>query len=133
MQPNGALDDDEGSDDADDGFDDWVEPPTPCRSLVDPSRTLDTVADALSWDRERGLDLVALVRRLQLDFYGQIRLVNWLRTKPRSAGELEALTASSELLKDDAWLVPVLEDDPLLRAWPLRTACADGHRDRSGR
>ena len=118
MQPNGVLLDDEDADDADDTFEDWVEPPTPCRSLADPSRTLDSVAEALSFDRERGLDLVALVRRLQLDFYGQIRLVNWLRAAPRSAADIEGLSASSEVLKDDAWLAPVLEDDPLLRPSP---------------
>ena len=115
MQPNGVLLDDEDADDADDTFEDWVEPPTPCRSLADPSRTLDSVAEALSFDRERGLDFVALVRRLQLDFYGQIRLVNWLRAEPRSAADIEGLSASSALLEDDTWLAPVLEDDPLLR------------------
>lgn len=68
-----------------------------------------------------------------LDYYQRIRLINWIRKtvcrlhfaliasadnpevqKP-SVQEVNALTGKEELLLSDDWLVPALEDDPLLR------------------
>jgi protein arginine N-methyltransferase 3 len=82
---------------------------------------LDHCASAYGWD------LRALAAALQLDIYGSIRLVNYLRKEviaQRAALDDAALVkhlqlpfvdgARPALLDDDALLFPVVEDDALL-------------------
>lgn len=107
---------DSGSDtDSDDGrCSDWAS------SLGEARRTKDLFSDkvhsspeeALAAAKAAGFDLGATSERLSLDLYGRMRLINFIR-KGATAEQVNKLTADD--LKDDALLVPVLADDPLLR------------------
>ncbi|KAI8922575.1 protein arginine methyltransferase 3 [Powellomyces hirtus] len=71
---------------------------------------------------EHGFDFKAVRKVLALDFYGSIRLINYVRTvsKGANAASMETLMAegrSAAWLKDDTYLQPVLDDDPLLYAF----------------
>ncbi|KAJ1558941.1 hypothetical protein HK405_012655, partial [Cladochytrium tenue] len=72
---------------------------------------------------EHGLDLAMIRRHLGLDYYGCIRLVNFLRTKAAGGAEYvgkdafaKVTGAAAQWQADDALLKPVLEDDALLTA-----------------
>jgi protein arginine N-methyltransferase 3 len=61
-------------------------------------------------------DFHAIKLALKLDFYGCMRLVNYVRSNNTSSQE--AVITQSELwLDNDKYLMPVLEDDPLLFAF----------------
>ncbi|KAJ6256293.1 Apyrase [Drechslerella dactyloides] len=61
-------------------------------------------------DKEHGFDWHATVKKLGLDFYGKVKLVNYLR-KNQSA-KLDTLTLDD--FASEEYLQPALEDDPLL-------------------
>jgi protein arginine N-methyltransferase 3 len=63
-----------------------------------------------------GFDLRETADRLGLDLYGRMRLVNLIRKQKLSAKDVAAIKREDVRLKDDALLVPTLENDPLLRA-----------------
>ncbi|KAI9815643.1 MAG: hypothetical protein M1832_005274 [Thelocarpon impressellum] len=60
-----------------------------------------------------GLDVAAIRKELGLDFYGTIRLVNYIRAEVLAGRGLPELN-SSEAFADQRYLQPVLEDDALL-------------------
>ncbi|KAK3315249.1 S-adenosyl-L-methionine-dependent methyltransferase [Apodospora peruviana] len=60
-----------------------------------------------------GLDFLAIRDRLQLDFHGTVRLINFIRQKVHEGATLpEEITAAD--LEDDRYLKPVLDDDALI-------------------
>lgn len=61
----------------------------------------------------KGLDLVATVNRLGLDFHGGVKLINFLRCSTRDSRPLP-LEIAAEDFADDKYLMPVLENDALL-------------------
>ncbi|TXT12809.1 hypothetical protein VHUM_01210 [Vanrija humicola] len=107
---------DSGSDtDSDDGrCSDWAS------SLGEARRTKDLFSDkvhaspeeALAAAKAAGFDLAAASERLGLDLYGRMRLINFIR---KGATPEQVAKVTAEELKDDALLVPVLADDPLLQ------------------
>ncbi|PCH40423.1 arginine N-methyltransferase 3 [Wolfiporia cocos MD-104 SS10] len=107
------------TDDADETWDDWVSDSMenrPCKSLFEQDKTFTTVAEAVNHDKlVYGIDLDDLCARLSLDPYQRIRLINWIRKeKPAPSGVLE-LQGTEQFLSSDEYLIPVLEDDPLLQ------------------
>ncbi|KFA64352.1 hypothetical protein S40285_02935 [Stachybotrys chlorohalonatus IBT 40285] len=84
-------------------------------SLFDPSLTFPSAGAMLAHTREaHGFDLHAVVRRLDLDFHGAVRLVNFLR---RRAGEGQAVAERDVRAEDfagDEFLKPALDNDALL-------------------
>lgn len=110
---------DSGSDSASDdgGCSDWAS------SFGEARHTQALFADgshaspeaALTADKAAGFDLNATAERLGLDLYGRMRLINWIRRDSPSVADVAALTKDDPKLKDDALLIPVLADDPLLR------------------
>ncbi|KAI9827137.1 MAG: hypothetical protein M1819_007028 [Sarea resinae] len=58
-------------------------------------------------------EFVKTRNRLGLDFYGTIKLVNYIRASVKN-GNLKPDLSSSTVLEDDKYLQPVLEDDALL-------------------
>ncbi|KAL1406590.1 hypothetical protein Q8F55_008296 [Vanrija albida] len=110
---------DSGSDtDSDDGrCSDWAS------SLGEARRTKDLFGDkvhaspeeALAAAKAAGFDLAATSERLGLDLYGRMRLINWIRKSHATPEQVAALAKDDEKLKDDALLVPVVADDPLLQ------------------
>ncbi|GLB38566.1 putative class I-like SAM-binding methyltransferase superfamily, protein arginine N-methyltransferase family protein [Lyophyllum shimeji] len=123
-----ADEDDEGSasessqsDDDDQNWDDWASDSliqVPCRSLFE-EKTLASAEEALAYDRlTHGFDLNAVCSKLALDFHGRIRLINYIRKEKPSPGDLALLDGSEAFFKSDEYLLPVLEDDPLLQVNP---------------
>ncbi|KAL5524274.1 hypothetical protein ACEPAF_9414 [Sanghuangporus sanghuang] len=104
--------------DNDEDWNDWVsneEDKKPCQSLFD--GTSHPSADtALAHDKEKfGVDLQVLAARLRLDFHGRARLVNYIRKERPSAVDVNALTGQEAFFTSDEYLVPVIQDDPLLQ------------------
>merc|ERR1712000_335936 len=63
--------------------------------------------------KKHGVYFLANVKRLQLDFYGAIKLVNFVRSQAQK-GEALPESLSKEDLSSDELLKPVLENDALL-------------------
>lgn len=64
-----------------------------------------------------GVDFVGLKKQHGLDFYGCIRLINFIRTHAAQGGVaavLSAVSAGPAAWADEKWLKPVLQDDALL-------------------
>jgi hypothetical protein len=103
------------SDGSEDG--DWLsepdEEPVSIVSLFD-DQVFTSPAAMLSHCREHhDFDFAANLKRLQLDFHGAVKLVNFVRSH---AKEKKALPQEISLkdLEDDRYLKPVLENDALL-------------------
>jgi protein arginine N-methyltransferase 3 len=100
------------------GESDWldVEPdeePSTVVSLLD-SETFSNPSDMLAHCREKhGFDFLATVRRLQLDFYGAIKLVNFVRQRGQQSQPLPDRISLKDI-EDEEYLKPVLENDALL-------------------
>lgn len=59
-------------------------------------------------------DFLELRQRLGLDFYDNIKLVNFIRSQVHSGNPISSSTISKEDFDDEKFLKPVLEDDALL-------------------
>ena len=83
------------------------------KSLLD-DKTFGSAEEMLSHTKkEHNLDFLAVVKRLQLDFYGAIKLVNFVRSCHQK-GQAVPADISNASLEDDAYLKPVLENDTFL-------------------
>ncbi|XP_064423291.1 protein arginine N-methyltransferase 3 isoform X3 [Latimeria chalumnae] len=63
---------------------------------------------------EHQFDLAVIVRNYGLDFYGYIKLINFIRTT-KSTPEYFKSTLSSHPWQSDEYMKPSLKDDPLLQ------------------
>lgn len=114
LRPGSQAAADDGDDD--DRVSDWAS------SLGDARRTQDLFTDAVHASPEaaleaaarRGCDLRAVVKRLGLDTYGRMRLINWIRQVGASVNDVLRLEPEDEDLHDETLLAPVIPDDPLL-------------------
>lgn len=118
MPPPSASGSDSSDSESDAGASDWASSLGDARrstslfdSSVHPSPELALAADKAA----HGFDLKATSERLGLDIYGRMRLINLIRKEKLSAKDVDGVNKDDERLKDDALLVPVLADDPLLR------------------
>ncbi|KAF9450547.1 protein arginine N-methyltransferase [Macrolepiota fuliginosa MF-IS2] len=106
-----------GEDD-DQNWDDWVSDSIEkqeCLSLFDDIK-LASVKEAIAYDTENhAFDLDQVCSRLGLDFHGRIRLINYLRRNKISAQQAHSITGKEDWFSSDEYLVPVLENDPLLQ------------------
>lgn len=97
---------------SDDGCSDWASDfgaALQTKSLFDDT-LLDSPEAALKYDQEtHGFNL----RDRKLDMYGRLRLINCIRKRGLSATEANKLQESD--FEDEAYYVPVIADDPLLR------------------
>jgi hypothetical protein len=115
-------------------------PPQQIPCLFDPSVSYASPEEAYERIRkDHGLDFKGLIAEWQLDFYGSVKLVNYVRSKSpmlgggfadvTDDGELELFTKSGEVVatlthsasergsgawQSHKWLTPTLEDDGLL-------------------
>ncbi|PBK95719.1 S-adenosyl-L-methionine-dependent methyltransferase [Armillaria gallica] len=104
-------------DDEDETWDDWVSDSArqPCRSLFE-EKSFPSVEEALKYDNAtHSFDLNGTCAKLSLDTHGRIRLINYIRKQKISAAEVAALTGTESFFESDQYLIPVLEDDPLLQ------------------
>ncbi|KZT57253.1 hypothetical protein CALCODRAFT_517588 [Calocera cornea HHB12733] len=114
---NDDFDDAELYDSDDNKFDDWVEEEEnkPCLSLFGPEKMFESLEAALEDTKKNtGVDLGALCSMLELDFYDRMRLVNFLRKQRPTPDVVAGLTGREPFFSDDAYLIPAIEDDPLL-------------------
>jgi protein arginine N-methyltransferase 3 len=82
-------------------------------SLLD-AQTFPSAQAMLNHCRDQhGFDLAATLRRLHLDFYGAIRLVNFVRQTVQKGEALPAEIVPSHFA-DEAYLKPVLDNDALI-------------------
>ncbi|CAN0115742.1 unnamed protein product [Scytosiphon promiscuus] len=113
-----------------DEWSDWEEEDVPARSLFE-EKVLPSAKEALKYDNDTyDFDLLAIRTKLGLDFYGCVKLVNFVRTEVASAesdggsgGDPKAVAAGVEeavlssrggAFSDEKYLRPALEDDALL-------------------
>jgi hypothetical protein len=107
-----------GDSDSASGEGEWldVEPdeePLTFVSLLD-AQTFPSAQAMLEHCRvQHGFDLAATLRRLRLDFYGAIRLVNFVRQTVQKGEALPAEIVPSHFA-DEAYLKPVLDNDALI-------------------
>jgi protein arginine N-methyltransferase 3 len=97
---------------SDDGCSDWAS------DIGEPTQSLfageaPSAREALEADRAAGYDLAREAERLGLDTYGRMRLINLVRRDKLSMAQAKALERG-DWADDDALLVPVVENDPLL-------------------
>lgn len=76
------------------------------------NKAFDSPESALEFDKQNGLDLLELIKRLNLDHYNQIRLINYIRKNSTDA--VAAITPNDAFFSNDEYLIPVIEADPLL-------------------
>ncbi|KAI0045880.1 S-adenosyl-L-methionine-dependent methyltransferase [Auriscalpium vulgare] len=102
-------------DDAEETWSDWLsDSGRLCKSLFD-DKTFPSAADSLKYDKDtHGFDLSTACQRLGLDFHGRIRLINYIRKEKPQVDAIGSLTGQEGFLSADEYLVPVIEDDPLL-------------------
>lgn len=82
-------------------------------SLLD-SHNFSTLTEMLNHCRQHhGFDFVATVRRLDLDFHGSVKLVNFIRSNTKQGISLSSDISFSDI-EDDRYLLPVLENDALI-------------------
>ncbi|TFY63817.1 hypothetical protein EVJ58_g3025 [Rhodofomes roseus] len=100
-------------------WEDWVSDSIenrPCKSLFDQDKTFASVPEAANHDKDvHGVDLDVISARLSLDPYQRIRLINWIRKEKPAPSEVPALKGDESLFSSDEYLIPVIEDDPLLQ------------------
>ncbi|KAH7096731.1 S-adenosyl-L-methionine-dependent methyltransferase [Auriculariales sp. MPI-PUGE-AT-0066] len=88
----------------------------PCVSLFDENAKLASATDCLAHDAQKhGFDLVKTAERLGLDFHQRARLINYIRKHKPSVDALNAFTGKESFFENDAYLVPVIQNDPLLQ------------------
>ncbi|KAI1904611.1 hypothetical protein AGOR_G00007400 [Albula goreensis] len=79
-------------------------------------RLLNSVEDTFSHcNSEHHVDIASLVRRHDLDDYGYIRLINYVRSVKCSGESLLLATEGALPWDSDDYMRPALEDDPLLQ------------------
>lgn len=125
------------SDDSDssDGDSDWLdveadEERTTVVCFFD-EQTFTAPSEMFAYCRDKhGFDFPATIARLQLDFYGAIKLVNFIRHYTEKGLSLPKEIANKDI-EDDAYLKPVLENDALLFSLDdiLEIGEKDGHAD----
>jgi protein arginine N-methyltransferase 3 len=102
------MKDDEGWEDAEPD-----EENTQFISLLDDEVFMDIHAMLNHCKQKYNFDFLEIRQRLGLDFYGNIKLINFIRSQVHSGNKVSA-NISKEDLDDEKYLKPILEDDALL-------------------
>ncbi|KAI0265674.1 S-adenosyl-L-methionine-dependent methyltransferase [Gloeopeniophorella convolvens] len=107
--------------DVEESWSDWVSDSAnskPCKSLFE-EKMLGSAAEALDYDKKaHKFDLNAFCKDKALGFHGRVRLINYIRKDKPTASSLRSLSGTEPLFSSDDYLVPVIEDDPLLLESP---------------
>ncbi|KAL2759505.1 hypothetical protein ACRALDRAFT_1074227 [Sodiomyces alcalophilus JCM 7366] len=82
-------------------------------SLLDDSVFPDVMSMLTHCKEKHGFDFLALRQRLGLDFYGTVKLVNFIRQQIHDGRPLPE-TITLETIADDRYLKPVVDDDALI-------------------
>ncbi|CAK7238959.1 MAG: Ribosomal protein arginine N-methyltransferase rmt3 [Sporothrix thermara] len=112
FQSSSESSDDEGWLDANPEDD---EEPLAVISLLD-DRVFPDASSMVSYCKtEHGFDFLAVRDRLGLDFYGSVKLINFIRQRVHEGRALPAEISASDFA-DDEFMKPVLDDDALILA-----------------
>ncbi|KAI0088626.1 S-adenosyl-L-methionine-dependent methyltransferase [Irpex rosettiformis] len=99
-------------------WEDWVSDSLtsrPCKSLFD-DQDFPSVDAAVEHDKaSNNFDLEQCCKKLGLDVHQRIRLINWIRKERPTVLAVAALSGGESLFTSDEYLIPVVEDDPLLQ------------------
>jgi protein arginine N-methyltransferase 3 len=102
------LKDDEGWEDAEPDIEE-----TQFKSLLD-DEVFSNIPEMLKHCKEKhNFDFLAIRQKLGLDFYGNIKLINYIRFQVQEGKKLPEDISKSDF-EDEKFLKPVLEDDALL-------------------
>jgi protein arginine N-methyltransferase 3 len=88
--------------------------PQPCLCLFCSEFIQSTDQFFLHSQDHHSIDILAIQQRLKLDFYGWIKLINYIRKEQPSAHHVQSLCDSRQF-EGDEYLVPIIPDDPLLQ------------------
>ncbi|KAJ3013289.1 UNVERIFIED_CONTAM: Protein arginine N-methyltransferase 3 [Siphonaria sp. JEL0065] len=111
---------DDFDDENDHEIDEWVEEDNSavvCLVCAESGTSVDVALQHLI--TAHSFDLVSVGKKLGLDFYGGIRLVNYIRKQVKADSSFKLASVAESVAvwsKDDANLIPVIENDPLLYA-----------------
>ncbi|PHH83905.1 hypothetical protein CDD83_2841 [Cordyceps sp. RAO-2017] len=95
------------------------------------SESFETLETMLSYcQQHHGFDLVATIHRLQLDFLGAAKLVNYIRCQVKR-GQSVPETIHLGDISDDIYLKPVMDNDAVLFSLGDILHVADGSTDSS--
>ncbi|KAJ3405867.1 Protein arginine N-methyltransferase 3 [Chytriomyces hyalinus] len=115
------MDNDEDFDtEADANCDEWIEEDsTPCQCLVCDvvSPSAGEVVEHLK--QKHAFDLMLVAKQLNLDFYGRIRCVNFIRSQAKDNASFKLSSVADSVSvwsQGEKYLAPVIENDPLLYA-----------------
>jgi protein arginine N-methyltransferase 3 len=103
------LNDDEGWEDAEPEIEENT-----FISLFDDEIFTDAISMLNHCKAKYNFDFLETRQRLGLDFYGNIKLVNFIRSQVHSGLTISSAAISKEDIADDKFLKPILEDDALL-------------------
>ncbi|KAL6887820.1 S-adenosyl-L-methionine-dependent methyltransferase [Trichoderma evansii] len=82
-------------------------------SLLD-SQTFSSWAEMLNHCKQRyDFDLIATIKKLQLDFHGAVKLVNYIRNQVQNQQALPSNLTLADF-EDDGYFKPVLQNDALI-------------------
>ncbi|KAH7040087.1 S-adenosyl-L-methionine-dependent methyltransferase [Microdochium trichocladiopsis] len=105
----GSRADDEGWDDVEADEEESVE----VVSLLD-DRVFPDVLSMLAYCKEKhSFDFLAVRQKLQLDFHGSVKLVNYVRQRVRDGNTVTEDISSADISSDE-YLKPVLDDDAVI-------------------
>jgi len=102
------LKDDEGWEDAEPDVEE-----TQFISLLDDEVFTDIHTMLTHCKEKHSFDFLEVRQRLNLDFYGNVRLVNYIRSQVHSGQQVSSDVSRADF-EDEKYLKPVLEDDALL-------------------
>ena len=83
-------------------------------SLLDDEVFTDIMQMLKHCKEKHDFDFLELRQRLGLDFYGNIKLINFIRSQVHSGNAVSSVTISKDDFEHESFLKPVLEDDAVL-------------------
>lgn len=102
----------------DNNFDDWVSDQAQnqsCRSLFE-DKAFSSAAAARAHDKDvHNFDLRTISAKLELDLHQRLRLINFIRKHASTPEDIGNLTGAETFFSSDEYLIPQIEDDPLLQ------------------
>ncbi|KAF9568765.1 arginine N-methyltransferase 3 [Agrocybe pediades] len=107
-------------DDNDQTWDNWASDSNQqqeTKSLFD-EKVLPSVESALAYDKEtHDFSLDDFCKKLSLDFHGRVRLINYIRKHNSTPAQVSQLKGTEPWFASDDYLVPVVENDPLIQSY----------------
>uniref|UniRef100_A0A672Y7Z9 Protein arginine N-methyltransferase 3 n=2 Tax=Sphaeramia orbicularis TaxID=375764 RepID=A0A672Y7Z9_9TELE len=112
----------------------WMEEENQPVTCLFCDRLLSSVSATLQHcTAEHQLNLIDLIRKHNLDDYGYIKMINFIRSTNCDASGLMGLPDGSLPWDSEAFLRPVLQDDPLLQTDPEELCGQEGSLHQSSR